>query len=151
MGLLDGLLQQYLNAAPGQPNAQAERHFDEVSRRATPDQVSQGLAAAFRSNQTPDFSQMAAQMFARATPEQQQAILAHMQLMLGANAGTAVQGPNVTAGAVQSTLQQAHAEDPSILDKMSDFYAQHPGLVKTLGGAALTIALAKMADHARQG
>jgi hypothetical protein len=32
---------------------------------------------------------------------------------------------------------------------MSDFYAQHSGLVKTLGGAALTIALAKMADADR--
>lgn len=151
MGLLDSLLQQYLNAKPGQANnAQAERHFDQVAQGATPGEVSQGLAAAFRSDQTPDFSQMAAQMFARATPEQQQAILAQMQSMLGANAG-AIQGSNVTAGTVQSTLQQAHADDPSILDKMSDFYAQHPGLVKTLGGAALTIALAKMADRARQG
>ena len=31
-------------------------------------------------------------------------------------------------------------------DKMSGFYAQHPGLVKTLGSAALSIALAKMAQ-----
>ena len=41
-----------------------------------------------------------------------------------------------------------HAEQhsPGIIDKMSGFYAQHPGLIKTLGGAALTIALAKMAE-----
>lgn len=43
----------------------------------------------------------------------------------------------------------AHAEQhsPGIVDRMSDFYAQHPGLVKTLGGAALTIAMARMAGH----
>jgi hypothetical protein len=37
--------------------------------------------------------------------------------------------------------------DPSIVDKASAFYAQHSALVKTLGGAALTIALAKVAER----
>lgn len=32
---------------------------------------------------------------------------------------------------------------------MSAFYAEHPTLVKTVGSAALSIALAKMAEHAR--
>jgi len=43
----------------------------------------------------------------------------------------------------------AHAEntDPSIVDKASAFYAQHTTLVKTLGGAALSIALAKVAER----
>jgi hypothetical protein len=151
MGLLDGLLQQLLKTVPGQENALAEQHFDQVAQQASPDLLSQGLAAAFRSDQTPAFPQMAAQMFARATPEQQQAILAHMQGVLGADAGSALGGQNVSPGVVQSTLERAHADNPSIIDKMSDFYAQHPGLVKTIGGAALTIAMAKMADHARQG
>jgi hypothetical protein len=37
--------------------------------------------------------------------------------------------------------------DPSIVDKASAFYAQHSTLVKTLGGAALTIALEKVAER----
>jgi hypothetical protein len=151
MGLLDGLLQQFLKTVPGQENAAAEQHFDQVAQRASPDLLSQGLAAAFRSDQTPAFAQMAAQMFGHATPEQQQAILAHMQGVLGADAGAVLGGQSVSPDVVQSTLEQAHADNPSIIDKMSDFYAQHPGLVKTIGGAALTIALAKMAEHARQG
>jgi hypothetical protein len=46
----------------------------------------------------------------------------------------------------------AHAEkaNPSIIDSLSSFYAQHSSLVKTLGGAALTVALAKVAERQRQ-
>lgn len=154
MGLLDiagGLLQQYLNASPGQANAAAEQHFDQVAQQASPDLLSKGLAAAFRSDQTPDFAQMAAQMFGNASPEQKQALLAQLQSVLGPAAGALAGGGSVSPAAVQSTLEQAGAANPSIIDKVSGFYAQHPGLVKTLGGAALTIALAKMAEHARQG
>jgi hypothetical protein len=155
MGLLDlagGLLQQYLNASPGQANAAAEQHFDQVAQQASPDLLSKGLAAAFRSDQTPDFAQMAAQMFAQATPEQKQALLAQLQSVLGSSAGALAGGaPSVQPAAVQSALAQARATNPSIIDTVSEFYSQHPGLIKTLGGAALTIALAKMADHARQG
>ena len=35
------------------------------------------------------------------------------------------------------------------LARLGEFYAQHPELVKTLGSAALTIALAKMANRMR--
>ncbi len=154
MGLLDlagGLLQQYLNASPGQANAAAEQHFDQVAQQASPDLLSKGLAAAFRSDQTPDFAQMAAQMFGNASPEQKQALLAQLQSVLGPAGGALSGGGAVAPAAVQSALEQARATNPSIIDKVSGFYAQHPGLVKTLGGAALTIALAKMAEHARQG
>jgi len=46
----------------------------------------------------------------------------------------------------------AHAENanPSIVDSLSSFYAQHSSLVKTLGGAALTVALAKVAGRQKQ-
>ena len=152
MGILDSLLQQYANAsgAPGQANPAAAQHFDQVAREASPDLVSKGLAAAFRSDQTPDFAQMASQMFAQATPEQKQALLAKLQSVLGPAGNSLGTSANVSPAAVQSALQQAHDADPSIVDQVSGFYAQHSGLIKTLGGAALTIALAKMADHSRQ-
>ena len=155
MGLLDiagGLLQQYLNAPQGQANAAVEQHFDQVAQQASPELLSKGLAAAFRSDQTPDFAQMAAQMFAQATPEQKQALLAQLHSMLGPAASAPLgSGSDVAPAALESALSQARASSPTIIDKVSDFYAQHPGLIKTLGGAALTIALAKMADHARRG
>jgi hypothetical protein len=50
---------------------------------------------------------------------------------------------------IQEMASKAEQHDPTIIDKMSSFYAQHPGLVKTLGSAALTIALAKIANGMR--
>ncbi len=53
--------------------------------------------------------------------------------------------------AVEQIADKAHKEDPSIIDRISDFYAEHPTLVKTLGTAALTIALAKIAERQYNG
>lgn len=52
-------------------------------------------------------------------------------------------------GRVQVEQIAAHAEkqNPSVVDATSNFYAQHSGLVKTLGSAALTIALAKIVSR----
>jgi hypothetical protein len=48
---------------------------------------------------------------------------------------------------VQQMAAHAEKADPSIVDKASAFYAQHATLVKTLGGAALSIALVKVAER----
>jgi hypothetical protein len=50
---------------------------------------------------------------------------------------------------VQQIAAHAEQRNPSIIDKMGNFYAEHPGLVRTLGSAALTIALAKIANSMR--
>jgi hypothetical protein len=53
----------------------------------------------------------------------------------------------------QVTAIAAHAEEQhaGVIDEVSQFYAQHSGLIKTLGGAALAIALAKMKENATRG
>jgi len=173
---LGSLLQQYAGGAA--PAAQdASEHFTQVAQNASPDLLSQGLSALFRSNQTPPFGQLAGQMFGQANPNQQAGMLnqligsmgpAVLSSLLGGAAGAGLSGvlgrqaqgggaPSITpAQASQLTPEQvqqiaSHAEqhNPGIIDQMSGFYAQHPGLVKTLGGAALTIALAKMADSVK--
>jgi len=48
--------------------------------------------------------------------------------------------------AVEELAAHAEKEDPSIIDSISNFYAEHPTLVKGLGAAALTVALAKIAQ-----
>ena len=48
-------------------------------------------------------------------------------------------------------VENAHQMNPGIADELASFYAQHSGLIKTLGGAALAIALAKMKNHIDQG
>ena len=59
---------------------------------------------------------------------------------------TPAQASQLTPDQVQQIATHAQQHNPGIIDAMSDFYAQHAGVVKTLGGAALSIALAKMAQ-----
>ena len=45
----------------------------------------------------------------------------------------------------------AHGQNnPFLVDCVSNFYAQHKGLVKTLGGGALAIVLARIAERQRE-
>jgi hypothetical protein len=169
-----GLLQQFLggNQAPD-----AIDHFERVAQEATPDQLSQGLTAMFNSDQTPAFGQMAAQLFGQANPEQQAGMFNQLLIgaapalgsLLGSEQGAGLggvlsqfiqrgggegalspeQAAQLTPAQVQAIAEHAEVHSPGIIEVMSRFYAQHPGLVKTLGSAALTIALAKIAERAR--
>ncbi len=60
------------------------------------------------------------------------------------------QAQNVPPEVVQEMANHAEKTNPSIVDSLGDFYAQHTTLIKTLGGGALTIALAKIAERQRQ-
>jgi len=138
--------------------------------------VAEGLAAAFRSGQTPPFSQMASQLFGSSNGEQQAGVLNALfgavgpgllnQIatgrggsLLGASALgslfggdkdiTAEQASKVSPEIVKQLAEHAEKTDPSIVDRLSQIYSEHPGLIKTLGGAALTIALAKVAQRQR--
>jgi hypothetical protein len=169
---LNGLLQQYLGGASTQTAPAAADHYQQVAQSAPPDVVGQGLADAFRSDQTPPFADMVAKMFGQGTPEQKAGMLNQLISGLGPGAlasilGSGVLGGQASAGAnappaiapqdaakltpeqVQQVAAHAEQRNPGIIDKMGSFYAEHPGLVKTLGSAALTIALAKIANNMR--
>ena len=47
---------------------------------------------------------------------------------------------------VERVAAKAEEKNPSIIDQLSDFYAEHPGMLKSLGGAALGIIMARMAQ-----
>jgi methylmalonyl-CoA mutase cobalamin-binding subunit len=64
---------------------------------------------------------------------------------------TPEQAQQIPAEAVQEIAAQAEKKDPSVIDQVSSFYAEHPTLVKTLGAAALTIALSKIAQRQQGG
>jgi hypothetical protein len=163
MALLNDILNRYLGGASGTNTIGDD--FNHVANNVPPDVLSKGLNAAFGSSSTPAVGQMVAQMFENSTPEQRAAILNHLVGALGPNAGAVLGGllgqnsgatpPTITPGQaaqvdpqqVQDAVTQAQQHNPGIVDGLSDFYAQHPGLVKTLGGAALTIALAKISEH----
>ena len=63
---------------------------------------------------------------------------------------TPEQAAQVTPDQVQEIAARAEQHDPTVLDKVGGFYAQHPQLVKTLGSAALAIALAGIANRTRR-
>jgi hypothetical protein len=60
------------------------------------------------------------------------------------------QAQKLSPEVVQQLATHAQSSNPSVVESVSNFYAQHPTLVKTLGGAALTVALAKIAERQRQ-
>ena len=55
-------------------------------------------------------------------------------------------GPAGVAGSGAAVGGNRQQHDPSIVDTASQFYAQHSTLVKTLGGMAMTLALAHIAE-----
>jgi hypothetical protein len=58
---------------------------------------------------------------------------------------TAQQASQISAKQVQQAAAQAQSSNPSIVDQVSGFYAQHPNVVKALGAAAITIAIQHIA------
>ena len=161
MGLLD-LLQQ-ITGSGGNP----ADHFDRVAQQASPDELGRGVAAAMRSDDTPSFSSMIGQTFGQASPTQQAGLLNQILASVGPAALSGLAGGALGRllgpGTTQVTPEQAsqlspaqvteiaaHAEQaqPGIVDQVGQFYAQHSGLIKMLGGAVLMATLSKMKDHA---
>jgi hypothetical protein len=169
MGILDSLSDVLKNYSGGQTQntADAAEHFDQVARAAPKNVVADGIAAAFRSDQTPAFGDLVGHLFSHSNGEQKAGMLNQLLVSVGPGAlthlgsGGAVLGRLLGGGehvspeqaqavspeVVQQLATHAEKSDPSIVDRASAFYAQHSTLVKTLGGAALTIALAKVAER----
>jgi len=115
----------------------------------------------FRSDQTPSFPDMISNLFNQSDPNQRAGLLTHLLgsvapgalagtpglSSLGALAGgqlTPQQANQISTEQVQQIAVHAEKQDPSVIDKVSSFYAQHPGVMKAVGGLALTIALRHM-------
>lgn len=59
---------------------------------------------------------------------------------------TPAQADEITPEELKEIAAGAEKQDPGIVDKMGQFYAQHSDLVKGLGGAALAILLGQIAQ-----
>ena len=190
MNQIGELLQQYNGADPRRAPDTVEDDFDQLAQNAPQSELADGLAAAFRSDQTPAFGQMVSQMFANGNGQQRASLLntlirtvgptilaqvlasrggggGGLAGLLGGGGGggglagllgggaapevTPEQAEQVSPEEVAQIAEQAEQQDPSIIDRVSDFYSRQPTLVKTLGAAALTIALAKIADRQYRG
>jgi hypothetical protein len=172
MSQVGNLLQQYAGGGSATPSADVHDHFDQVAKAAPQSTIASGLAAAFQSGQTAGFGPMLGTLFSNSSGEQKAGLL--NQLLgsvnpamlttvlsgaglsgvlgsLGSGSGapqiTPEQAQKISPEVVQQLATHAQSTNPSIVDSVSGFYAQHSGLIKTLGGAALTVALAKVAQH----
>jgi len=159
MGLMDMLTQ----AMGGGSEAQ---QFDQIAQNAPSDVLAKGLSAAFASDQTPAIGNMVGQLFSQSNATQQAGMLNQLLGALGPGvmgglAGgvlgrvmctgqtqiTPEQASQLTPQQVQDVVNHANEVHPGVADQLGQFYAQHRGLINTLGGIAATVAMMKMKDH----
>jgi len=162
---LGGVLRQYTGAAAQAPGT-VHQDFDQVTQSAPHSAIADGLCEAFRSDQTPAFEQMAAQLFSQSNGNQRAGILntlmaavgpSVMGNILGGRGGsmlgsglseiTPEQAQQLSPEQVQRLAFEAQKRDPSVIDQFGSFYAQHPALVKTLGGAALAVIISRISEQ----
>ena len=157
---VESLLQQIQNTGSEPVSTQAQTQFHQIAQSAPPQVLSQGVADAFNSDQTPSFGQMVGQLFGHADNQQKAGIISALLGSLGAGAHPALtqagvdttssgQATQMTPDQVQQIATQAKHANPGIVGTMSDFYAQHPVLVKSLGAAAMAIVLGRMRSPGR--
>jgi hypothetical protein len=219
MSQIGGLLQNYAGQSGAQDSANDD--FDQIVQHAPNTSLAEGLAAAFRSNETPSFGNMVAGMFSNSSGEQKASLLntlapivlsqvmgggggggnnplgallgggggGALSALLGGGGGgglgsiismlggggsplgallggggggglasivsalasgqqvTPEMADQVSDDEVRALAEHAEKQDPSIIDTISNFYSEHPTLVKSLGAVALTIAISQIANR----
>jgi hypothetical protein len=157
---VSSVLQQYATDTGVYSTEKVERDFVRVTQEVSPEHVTNGLSEALRSEQTPPFDQVVGQTFEQGDPAQRAGML--KQLLDGA--GPSVVKPLVESGVaheavtpeiadqvhpglVQQMAREAEQENPDVIDKMSNFYAEDPALVASLGGGTLSVAMSKIAEN----
>ena len=166
MGLLDTLT-QIVNAAS--QNSQPQQQQVEELQQAPADVLSQGLREAFDSKDTPSIGNLVGQMFGQSSNQQQAGLINQIIQALGPAAATALAGgvlqkvlkpgsdqveaadvAQLSADEVSSVVNEAQAQRPELSQQLSEFYSQHSGLIKALGGVALLAAAIKMKQYAER-
>ena len=140
----------------------AHQDFQQVAQSAPSNVVADGISQAFRSNETPPFPEMLGNLYNNSNSNQRAGVLNELLGSLGSGGlaslpglgglSSLLGGGNLTPEQVNEVSPQqaqqiaAHAEqqDPSVVDRVSGFYAQHPQVMKAAGGLALSIALRHM-------
>lgn len=157
LGQVENVLAKYTNPNPmgSAPDSSTEviDHYDQVAKTAPKSVLSEGLSEAFRSDRTPPLSNMVAQLFNKSDSGQKSGLLSILMgavgpsllAKFGLSQDSSATRP-VAAPDIQAAVSAAEQKNPGVVDEISSFYSQHPDLVKNLGGAALAIALAKIAN-----
>lgn len=156
MSILDQLgsiLNQYQGGAtPSREEAHA--HYDEIAKSVPTDVLAQTIGPALESLDTAHLKEKITQTASQMTPDQRGAFLQQILAGLGgaggigaalANAGASpslAQDPTTASPQdVGSVAAYAKEHQPELFRRATEFYAQHPTLVKVLG----TVAIASIA------
>ncbi len=163
---LSQILDRYKGAGGAAASAPADVHsdFQKVAQSAPQEHVAEGIANAMRSDKTPSFGESAANLFGQSNPEQRAGLLNKLMGSLGPGGASGLSGLGSLAGMmgggqkitpeqasqvkpeeVQQLASHAEKTNPSVVDDVSRFYSQHPGVIKALGGMALAMVVQHIA------
>ena len=169
MGMMD-ILGRYAEGREPHRHSGIAHDFEEVASEAGPGTLEEGIAEAFRSDETPAFEEMVAHLFARSDPATRAGLLDNLLAGLGPNVLTLIgngaladilrrylagarvapdRAAHVDPAQVLEVARQARRQNPGVLERVSRFYARHPELVSTLGEAAMGVALSRIARNTR--
>ena len=162
-----GFMEILQNALGG---SEPEKHFEDVVQNASKEQLAAGITGALHSDETPPFANMVGQLFGNSSSSQQAGLLNQILNAVGpaaaASLGGGILSKFLRPGQSQITPDQAsqlspaevteianHAAKakPGVVEQVGDFYAEHSSLIKTLGGVALMVTMAKMKERAERG
>lgn len=166
---VSAVLQQYTAETGVHSVQKVEQDFVAVAQHVPAEHVTTGLAEAMHSEQTPPFEDMVGDSFERGSDELRAAMLKRLidgaspavvkpliddGLLPRAANGSGHPAVPVDNGLVQNLdtevvrrlAREAAQENPSVIDRMSEFFAVDPDAGRTLGGAALSVALNKIAE-----
>jgi hypothetical protein len=164
--VVTNIVDRYQSGSSGRSDDDATHEdYQQVAQSAPKDVVTNGIAGMFRSNDTPPFAEMISNLFSESNQNQKAGLLNHLLSAVPPSAIAALPGLGSLAGSAGSNRDAAehaagelspdqvrqiatHAEtrDPGVIEKVSAFYAEHPGLMKAVGGMALAVAMKHMRD-----
>jgi hypothetical protein len=137
--------------AVAKPDPDVDEDFEQVAHAAPTPTIAAGLTAAFKSKKTPAFGEMLSRLYSNSDCDQKAGIINQLFGLMGAGNThlTAEQAQNLSPEAVRRLATHVQNSNPSVVESVSAFYAQHITLIKSLGGVALTVALAKIVEEQR--
>jgi hypothetical protein len=160
---LVGIFEQYRNASAANPPQNVQQDYQRAAETVPSAHLADALSEAFRSGETPPFSQMLSNLFANSSPDQRAGILNRLRgavdpralgslalgslggLLRGTNANVSPEQANqVSPEDVQQLAAHAEKQNPAIINQVSQFYSQHPQLVQALGAGSLALIMSHL-------
>jgi hypothetical protein len=168
MSFLDqigSILDQY-KAGAMPSREEAHLHYDEIARTVPTDVLAQSIGPALQTMDTQHLKEKIAQAAAQMTPQQRSAFMREILGGLTAGSDASLASEVTRAGVSPSVAQDpstatpqdvgsiaAYAKEhqPELFRRATEFYAQHPTLVKVLGTVAIASIARRLAGGARPG